>query len=68
LGDRATLFIQPEAARSECRLTQRLSITLGFRESRRLVEKAVRARKVALASQSVPGRFEQCRKFLLSTV
>jgi hypothetical protein len=68
LGYRATLFMQPEAAHSERRLTQRLCITLGFGEPRRLVEKAPRTHKVALTSQSLPGRFKQRGKFLPSAV
>jgi hypothetical protein len=63
------LFMQPEAVRSECGLAQRLRVTLGFGESRREVEQATRARKVAPTSQqSLPGRLEQRRKFLLSAV
>jgi hypothetical protein len=68
LSDRATLFIQPEAACSERGLAQRLRIALGFSEPRRLVEKAARTHKVAPTSQSMPGRFEQRRNFLLSAV
>jgi len=50
--------MQPEAACSECSLAQRLRVTLGFGESRRMVEEAACAVKVALTSQRVPGRSE----------
>lgn len=68
LGHRAALFMQPEAARSEGGLAQRLRITVGFGESRRAVEQAARTRQVALASQSLPGRSKQPGKFVLSAV
>src|SRR5205085_4995534 len=68
LGYRVALFMQPEAARSEHSLTQRLGITLGFGESRRAVEQAARAHKIALNTQSLPGRLEQRGKFFLSAV
>jgi len=60
--------MQPEAARSKRSLTQRLGITLGFGESRRAVKQAARVRKIALTSQSMPGRTEQRGKLALSTV
>jgi hypothetical protein len=62
------LFMQPEAARSERGLAQRLRVTLGLGESRRAVEQAMRTRQVALTSQSLPGRAEQRGKLALSTV
>jgi hypothetical protein len=68
LGYRVALFMQPEAARSEGSLAQRLRVTLGFGEPRRAVEQDARTRKVALTSQSMPGRAEQRGKFLLSAV
>lgn len=60
--------MQPEAACPERSLAQRLRVTLGLGESRRMVEQAARTRKVALTSQSLPGRLEQRRKFLLSAI
>jgi hypothetical protein len=60
--------MQPEATGSKSGLAQRLRVALGFGKSRRVVEQNTRARKVAPTSQSLPGRLEQRRKFLLSAV